>query len=400
MRHIHLDPLGGIAGDMFIAALLDAWPEHEQGVVTAAEAVAPVACRCVRHRDHVLTGSRFVVGETQPDHGHDHHDHTSWCHIRERLASAPIPEAARRHAVAIFALLAEAEARVHGIEPEAVTFHEVGAADSIADIVGAAVLIAALEPASWSVAPLPLGGGRVRTMHGPLPVPAPATALLLEGFETIDDGVAGERVTPTGAAILRHLCRDKVSHSGPRRLGRSGIGFGTRTLPGLSNCVRALVFETAADTGGAEHRELAVIAFEVDDQSPEDLAAGLDRLRELTGVHDVLQMAAWAKKGRMAAHVQVLVRPEELDRATEACFRETTTIGLRTHLVHGRTLPRRQAEVRIEDRRLRVKLVDRPGGRTGKTEADDVLAVPDHAVRTRLRRAAEQAAEQETEQEP
>ncbi len=393
MRHVHLDPVGGMAGDMFIAAMLDAFPEQEQAVIAAAEGIVSVRCRAIPHRDHVLTGTRFTVQDTSPEH--HHHAHSAWHAIRDTLLRASIAEPVRRHAIAIFTLLAEAEARVHGIEPEAVTFHEIGAADSIADIVGASVLIAAMGEASWSVSPLPLGGGRVRTMHGLLPVPAPATALLLEGFDTIDDGVSGERVTPTGAAILRHLCLGATAPRGPRRLQRSGIGFGTRTLPGLSNCVRALVFETVQDARVARHRELAVIQFEVDDQSAEDLAAGLDRLRGTPGVHDVLQMAGLGKKGRMATHVQVLVRPEDLDRATDACFRETTTIGLRTHLVRGLTLPRRQTEVTVEQHRLRVKLVDRPGGRTGKAEAEDVLALSGHAARARLRRVAERAAEEE-----
>ena len=403
MRHIHLDPVGGIAGDMFAAALLDACPEHEAGTVEAAARVAGVRCRALRHRDHVLSGVRFDVETLQEDghedghdhvhhHHHDHH-HTAWRDIRVRLQAASLPASVARHAVGIFGRLADAEARVHGIEPEAVTFHEVGAADSIADIVAAAWLIAAQGEATWSVGPLPLGSGRVRTQHGTMPVPAPATALLMEGFETFDDGIGGERVTPTGAAILRHLGCAPGTGDVPRRLARTGLGFGTRTLPGLSNLLRALVFETLPADTTAGHRELAVIGFEVDDQSAEDLAAGLDRLRGTEGVHDVLQMAAFGKKGRMATHVQVLAHPAALQTVSEACFRETTTIGLRTHLVRGLALPRRVAEVDVDGRRLRVKLVERPGGATGKAEADDALAVPGHAARARLRRQAETMAE-------
>ena len=408
MRHIHLDPVGGIAGDMFAAALLDACPEHEADVVAAASAVAGVRCSALRHRDHVLSGTRFSVEAPEhqySEHAHHHHTtghHTAWREIRERLRGASLPPSVVRHAVAIFERLAQAEARVHGIEPEAVTFHEVGAADSIADIVAAAWLIAAMGEATWSVGPLPLGSGRVRTAHGVMPVPAPATALLMEGFETVDDGVPGERVTPTGAAILRHLgCASSVG-AAPRRLARTGLGFGTRELPGLSNCLRALVFEdqVAAPSAGhpAGHRELAVIGFEVDDQSAEDLAAGLDRLRAMEAVHDVLQMPAFGKKGRMATHVQVLARPAALDAVTDACFRETTTIGLRTQIVRGMALPRRVAEVDVDGRRVRVKLVERPGGAvTGKAEAVDALAVSGQAARARLRRQAEERAEEMAE---
>ena len=396
-RHVHLDPIGGLAGDMFAAAMIDAFPEHAAAVVAAAGSLAGVACRVAPHRDRVLTGHRFVVGE--PSHHHDHaHHHTAWRDICARLADSSLPPGVRQHATGIFSHLAEAEGRVHGIAAEAVTFHEVGSADSIADIVAAACLIDAMGEATWSVGALPLGGGRVRTAHGVMPVPAPATALLLEGFETIDDGVAGERVTPTGAAILRHLgCSSRAGRSG--RVSRSGIGFGTRELPGLSNVLRVLAFDLAEadaeakDRPGSTHRDLAVICFEVDDQSAEDLAAGLDRLRALDGVHDVLQMPAFGKKGRMATHVQLLARPDALEAAVAACFAETTTIGLRTHHVRGHALPRETSEVTVDGVTLRVKTVERPGGRTSKAEADDALHGADHAARVRLRRRAEHLAQ-------
>lgn len=412
MRHLHLDPLGGVAGDMFIAALLDALPQHEYAVIAAAEQVVDVQCSLLRHRDGVLAGGRFDVRIDLPalpapsphphgphrhaagagGHGHDH-AHTPWHEIRALLGAAALPDRVRTHAIGIFAELARAEAKVHGIEPEAVTFHEVGAADSLADIVGAAWLIAAVEPASWSVGPLPLGGGRVQTAHGPMPVPAPATALLLEGMPTTDDGIGGERVTPTGAAILRHLGCAAAAGPVPRRLAQTGIGFGSRELPGISNCLRVLVFEPIDAAAPAAHRELAVVSFEVDDQSPEDLAIGLERLRGLAFVHDVLQMPAFGKKGRMVTHVQLLARPDALEAAAEACFRETTTIGLRTHLVQGRALAREIRETSVGGRRVRLKLVDRPGGRTGKIESNDLLTATDQATRARLRREVEGAAD-------
>lgn len=395
MRHIHLHPLGGAAGDMFVACLLDAFPEHRPAVVEAAASLAHVGCRLLPHEDGTLTGSRFVV-EDAP-HAHDHgHSHAHWRDIRARLQASPLAPAVRAHAIGIFAVLAEAEGRVHGVPADAVAFHEVGAADSIADIVATAVVIEAVGPARWSVASLPLGGGTVQTAHGIMPVPAPATALLLEGFAMHDDGIAGERVTPTGAAILRYLQCGAAPGRGTLR--RSGYGFGTRRLPGLSNCLRALVFEEeSADATPGHHRELVVISFEVDDQSGEDLATGLDRLRGVPGVHDVLQMAAFGKKGRLATHVQVLAAPNALDATVAACFRETTTIGLRTHVVEGRALTRRFAAVEIDGQETTVKLVERPGedgavAVTGKAEADHLRPVASHAARMRLRQEAERLA--------
>lgn len=398
MRHIHLHPLGGVSGDMFVGCLLDAFPEHRTTVIEAAATLAQVDCRWVPHDDGTLTGSRFVVDDAGHghDHKHHHHSHAGWRDIRARLEASDLAPAVRAHAMGIFAVLAEVEGRVHGVPADAVTFHEVGAADSIADIVAAAVVIEAVGPARWSVAPLPLGGGTVRTAHGPMPVPAPATALLLEGFPLHDDGITGERVTPTGAAILRYLDCDAAA---PIRgtLRRSGYGFGTRRLPGISNCLRALVFEAASVAPTPGHRELAVISFEVDDQSGEDLAIGLERLRAMPGVHDVLQMTAFGKKSRLAVHVQVLAAPDTLDVVVEACFRETTTIGLRTHLVEGRALARRFAAVEVEGHPMTVKLVERPGedgatSLTGKAEADHLRPIASHAARSRMRQQAERLA--------
>jgi len=154
------------------------------------------------------------------------------------------------------------------------------------------------------------------------------------------------------------------------------------------------VLETSGPSKPAGHRELGVVSFEVDDQSGEELATGLDRVRALPGVHDVVQMAAFGKKSRLAVHVQVLAAPDALDEVVAACFRETTTIGLRTHLVQGRALPRRFSEVEVEGHVMTVKLVDRPTGPvTGKAEADHLRTIPTHAARARLRRKAERMAE-------
>ena len=414
---IHLDALGGVAGDMVVAALLDAFPEHEAGVAhsvraalaaAAPDAAARVACTLSAHSDGILTGRRFAVTrdgrpaeenghhphhhDHDHDHGHHHH-HRHWADIRDGLGRADLAPEVARHALAIFGHLAEAEARVHGIAVEKVAFHEVGAWDSIADIVATAHCVAALDASAWTVSALPLGGGRVKTQHGPLPVPAPATTLLLAGFAMVDDGVHGERVTPTGAAILRHLCGSGTGRApGARVLARSGTGFGTRRLPGLSNCLRVLAFEEGAADRPAGSREIGIVEFEVDDQTAEDLAQGLDRIRAHEAVLDAVQMPVFGKKGRMMTHVRVLARADALDTAIGACFRETTTIGLRYRKEAGIALERDIVSVEAEGREVRVKRVARPGGRTAKAEADDALSGEDHAARARLRRAAERIA--------
>ena len=406
MLEIHLDPLGGIAGDMFVAALIDLRPDLEPGlqqVLAGTPLLEGVASEVVGHGDGVLNGRRFLVhrqhhhGETGDDPAHSHgsgkdghapHADIAWKDIRAALAGAALDEQTRGHAVAIFTHLAEAEARVHGTSPDAIHFHEVGAWDSIADIVAAAWLIGQLAAARWTIGALPLGGGRVRTAHGLLPVPAPATALLLEGFQTIDDGIPGERVTPTGAAIVRHLCDPRQPPRQARRLVGSAHGFGTRTLAGISNCLRVLAFEAEAPAAWATDR-IVVLECEIDDQTGEDLALAIDHLRMLDGVLDVIQAPVFGKKGRLMTQLRVLAAETAEDAAAAAIFNETTTLGLRRLAVERTILGRETVSRDDGGRAVRVKLADRPLGRTAKVETDDLADVAGARARRRLRRRGE-----------
>jgi pyridinium-3,5-bisthiocarboxylic acid mononucleotide nickel chelatase len=385
--HLHLDPLGGLAGDMFLAALLDAHPEHAEGTFAAMRAAGlpdSWQTRLLRHDDGVLGGHRLTIDGPADDPGRPP---SRFADLRAGLKAAPLDPAVRARAVAIFTGLAEAEAAVHGVAVDEVHFHELADWDSVADIVGAAWLIEALAPASWSVGPLPVGGGRIDTRHGPLPVPAPAAARLLRGFAVHDDGIAGERVTPTGAAILRHLAPAPNLPSGQWRLGSSGHGFGTRRLRGVSNVLRIVAY--LGETTGRHDERVAVIAFEVDDQSPEELAVGLEAIRASAGVLDVVQLPAFGKKGRLMTQVQALARPETLDAVIERCFAETTTIGLRWRIEARAALAREMVTVAAPEREVEVKVVTRPdGARTAKAEIDQVAA-GGHAARVEKRRAAE-----------
>ena len=388
MIHIHLDPVGGIAGDMFVAAMLDAFPEHRAGMlktIRAAGSPASVRCKVAAHRDHALTGKRFVVTEARAGN-----HHTTFREIRDMLARRLPATAVLGRAAGSYLFLAQAEAKVHGVHYRDVTFHELGGWDSIADIVGAAYLIHAIGPARWSVGPLPLGSGRVRSAHGMLPVPSPATALLLKDFVTFDDGIAGERVTPTGAAILRTLDCEPGMDGEPRRLSRTGIGFGARKLPGISNVLRVLVFDEGKADAAWRMDHVTLIEFEVDDQTPEDLAAGLDRLRASPGVFDAVQTPVLGKKGRIAISVRVLCAPERRDAAIAACFAETATIGLRVQMVERAVLPR---ETLAAPGGLKVKRVVRPGGRvTAKAEIDGAAGKGGAAERDAARLMAAEAA--------
>ncbi|MDH3663498.1 MAG: LarC family nickel insertion protein, partial [Alphaproteobacteria bacterium] len=213
-------------------------------------------------------------------------------------------------------------------------------------------------------------------------------------------GRPGERVTPTGAAILKHLQASAAPEPGAKRLLKTGHGFGARKLDGMSNVLRVLAFETtpasrspsAGGSGG-----VAVLAFEVDDQTPEDLAIGLDRLRAVDGVLDLVQMPVFAKKGRLATSVRLLAPPDRVDAVIAACFAETTTLGVRWHVEQRATLARTLAR---SDDGIAVKLAERPGGRTtAKAESDDLAGIADHAERETARRSAEEDALPRREEE-
>ena len=297
-------------------------------------------------------------------------------HSRE-LESSTFDADVKKHALAIFSLLAEAEAKVHGVEVDAVTFHEVGAVDSIVDIVAAAQLISLIHADRWTSAPLPIGSGRINSAHGILPIPAPAAALLLQGLPVLDDGIPGERVTPTGAALAAYLIEPPSRSSATYFSDVAHRGWIWRVAPcrasaivcGRWRSMKPRLQTRSTVAGSIDRRQLAAITFEVDDQSPEDLAAGLDHIRGLPEVFDVTQTSVVGKKGRMAAHIQVLVSPRELDNVIVACFEETATIGLRYQLTEGAVLRRRvrddrnrRRDVTGENRREAWRSAKRKGG--------------------------------------
>jgi uncharacterized protein (TIGR00299 family) protein len=389
--HYHLEPVGGIAGDMFAAAMLDHhrdWQRELAAAIASSGLADGLAVQALPHADGMLTGHRFQVTEPTAAGDGEAHSHRHWSEIRALLLGSRLAQPVLRRAIAIFELLARAEAEVHGQPVEAVSFHEVGAWDSIADILCAAWLIDRSGATSWSCSSIPLGRGRIQGAHGQLPVPAPATAALLRGFPVFDDGLDGERVTPTGAAILKYLAPTCAPERSPRVLLGQGYGFGSKVLPGLSNMLRISLFEDAP--GGAVGEPIGVCEFEVDDQTPEDLAVALERLRQLPDVLDVLQTPVFGKKGRLGAQVRVLAALPRIDAIIDHCLIETTTLGVRWHAVNRRTLAREMGKHAIEGAQVRVKRAQRPDATvTRKAEMDDLARTPGgHAGRERLRQAA------------
>ncbi|MEO8751563.1 MAG: LarC family nickel insertion protein [Casimicrobiaceae bacterium] len=408
---IHLDLLGGLAGDMFIAALVDALPALAPLVLAELAAVRPAGMVPAGFSEAATGGLRARrFGVALADRGYravaapsasaravpaqaPDHAGTSYRLLRDRITAAPLSDPTRMHALALLALLAGAEAHVHGTDVDAVHFHEVGDWDSLLDVVAAGCIAANLDGARWTASAPPLGGGVVRTAHGLLPVPAPATSFLLTGYPWRDDGIGGERVTPTGAAILRHLVPaaqcDARRDAG--RLVSVGCGAGTRTLPGMPNIVRALVLERtlASGTADADGDVVAVLEFDVDDMTGEEIALAADHLRAESGAIDVSIGTRHGKKGRLVADFRVLAQANATAAIAQACFTETSTLGLRMREERRRILPRAEAAIDLNGGIVHVKIAQRPGGaRTAKAAHDDVAGKRGLGQRRRTRATA------------
>jgi uncharacterized protein (TIGR00299 family) protein len=308
------------------------------------------------------------------DHAHDQaHEHEPHRHIGELIAiveQARLSPWVRERAVRAFQLLGEAEGRVHGLPPDQVPLHEVGAVDALVDIVGAIEGFEQLGITRIYNRPLAVGSGWVRAAHGVMPVPAPATAILLEGLEVGPNGpVVGEATTPTGAVLLR------VLSAGPPparwRAGRAGAwGAGGRNPTDYPNALRLILATAALEAG-----EVVLLSTDLDDLSPEFL----DPLREalfLAGALDVQLWTTQMKKGRAGFRVEATVAPAEADKVTEALFRHSTTAGIRRYSAERVTLARREVEVITADgAAVRVKVLDGPDGPRVKPEYEDVAAL-------------------------
>jgi uncharacterized protein (TIGR00299 family) protein len=390
---IHLDLVGGIAGDMFAAAMVDAIPELEAPVLQALHAVRPGNASMPefpRVTSAGIAARRFGFASKYrvPDS-----PGTAYPVLVRTIGDAALDDATRTHALALLALLGEAEAKVHGTSLDEVHFHELADWDSLMDVVAAGCIAARLGAATWTCSALPLGGGRIKTAHGLLAVPAPATSALLEGYPWRDDGIDGERVTPTGAAIVRHLVPRERATQRCRggRLAAVGCGAGTRSLGETPNIVRAMVFERIdadiADDTDADF--VTSVEFDVDDMTGEEIAVAADRLRALAGVLDVSIGTRFGKKGRPLSDFRVLARTLDATAVMHACFTETSTLGVRVREERRQVLRRR--DVRADA--VTVKVAERPGGvRTGKAAHDDVASDASLDARRGKRATAESRA--------
>lgn len=361
MRVLYFDAFAGVSGDMSVAALLDLGLDLER--LRAELAALPLNGYALRATPRTVNGivaTKFDVdlagAPDRPHHDH-HHAHRAFADIRAMIDESRLTARVKETALAIFTRLAEAEGHVHGTPIEQVTFHEVGAVDSIIDIVGTAIGLAALDVGRVYVSPLPLGSGLVRSQHGVIPVPGPATAELLRGFPSrIGDGDA-ELVTPTGAAIVATLARPgEVPPS--LRIEAVGYGAGTRVLADRPNLLRLLLGRIDANAGGDQMIEVAAT---IDDANPELYAHALEAVFA-AGARDVWLVPAIMKKQRPGVVLHALADVAARDAVAAAILRETTAIGVRFHAVQRLVLPRQIVEVQTPHGRVRVKLAVAPDG--------------------------------------
>jgi uncharacterized protein (TIGR00299 family) protein len=310
---------------------------------------------------HSHSHSQAHASHSEQTHTHSHAPHRSLSAILGIIRGAAISETVKTRAARAFQLLGEAEARIHCVPLESVHFHEVGAVDTIVDIVCTAAGCEALGVDRWMASALNVGSGTVKCQHGTLPVPAPATLSLVGDAPIYAAGPPMERVTPTGAALLRML---NVAY-GPlpaMRVTARGYGAGGRDTPGEPNLLRLLVGE-AEDAAGPEPtvEPIAVIEAVIDDSTPQLLAYVSELLLE-AGAWDVYRAAVQMKKGRTGVQMTVLSSPEKLPALRDLLLRETTTIGLRWRLENKIALDREFAEVETVWGKVRIKIARWPSG--------------------------------------
>ena len=408
MRILYLDLGMGAAGDMLAGALLELLPETEreaflarlnallpEGVTVRAEAAQQCGV-CGTHFDVRVHGEEELSGglphghDHHHDHDHDrHHDHAhaGLTEIAAVVEGMGLEPPAAEDVMAVYRAIAGAEARVHGAPVEQVHFHELGALDAVADITAVTLLLRAIAPDRIVASPVAVGSGTVRCAHGVLPVPAPATALLLRGIPVLPGEGEGEKCTPTGAALIGRWAADfgTMPAMTPERFG---YGFGTKEFPGRPNCVRAVLGESGA-AGAAE--TVLQLQCNLDDMTPEDVGYALERIYA-AGAVEAFTVAAGMKKNRPGVLLTALCRPAEREAVLAAIFAHTGTLGVREAELKRYALQREIETVETALGPVRRKLSRGYGTEKRKWEFDDLAGIarekglPISAVREALER--------------
>lgn len=382
-RVIYLDCFSGIAGDMLLGALVDAGLpvpalkgslgslgiEYDIEVARVTRAGIGAVHFSVKDRQGGSGGSGGSRGSggSGASHGHPHEpgrahgpeDHRTLDEINALIQRSALSDSGKARAIGLFRRLGEAEAAIHQIPLEQVHLHEVGALDSIIDIVGAVFAMEWFGVEDVVASPLNVGSGTVRISHGTYPVPAPATLRLIAGVPVYSGAPATELVTPTGALLVTEYAR-AFGAMPPMIVERTGYGAGTKDFPGLPNVLRVVLGERTARGARMEDSGVVEIVCEIDDMNPQLFAPVSDKLMH-AGAIDVYLTPIQMKKGRPGTLLTALAAESKRSAVTELIFRETTTIGVRFHSVERETLERRWQEVTVPGGTVRIKIAGRGG---------------------------------------
>jgi uncharacterized protein (TIGR00299 family) protein len=347
MKICYLDAFSGISGDMTVGALIDAGAESKALVRALEDLGTGAKFEVEKTKRRGIAASKFrVVGGDATGHRH-------LKHILEIIEKSGISARAKRNSSAVFQRLGEAEAKVHDVSIDKVHFHEVGAVDSICDIVGACVGFDLLDIGAVYSSAVNVGSGTVKTEHGVLPVPAPATAELLAGKPIYARGPSLELTTPTGAAIATTLAAE-FGALPPMRMTASGYGAGDYDFPEHANVLRVLIGETS---GAAESTTVTVLEANIDDSSPQVLGYAMERLLE-SGALDVTLTSVLMKKSRPGTLLRVIARPEDRETLARVIFEETSTLGLRIHSAERRVKERHSVEISTPHGKVKIKIAE------------------------------------------
>ena len=353
MKTAYLDCFSGISGDMFLGALLDAGLPFE--TLKAALQTLPLdgyRLEMQREERGHLFGTRFLVGvdkEKQVERGIRD--------IKKIIEAGHLSNGVKKNSMEVFEAIASEEGKIHNRPPEEIHFHEVGAADSIIDIVGTFVGIEFLGIGFISASSLPLGSGFTETEHGTIPLPAPATVALLKGIPVYDSGLRHELVTPTGAALVKRLS-GSFGVMPPMIVENIGYGVGGRNLPDRPNLLRILIGRDQTE----DHVEtIVMLEANLDDTNPEWMGFIMDRLFE-AGALDVVFYPGQMKKNRPGILVQVMAHPQKRDELMDILFRESTTLGVRFRYSQRKVLQRSIEEIDSPWGQILVKKVSRADG--------------------------------------
>ena len=366
MKIAYGDLIGGISGDMFVAALLDlGLPLTRLRAELKKIPTLKFALKSTRKTVHSVRATQFQVICQK------HESPRSWKQIRDLIQRCKIDAAIKTTGTEIFACLAKAEARIHGVPVDRVHFHEVGATDSIVDIMAAAIGVHELGIESFHFSRIPLGRAVVHSLHGTLPAPGPATLELLKGLPVVGVDVESETVTPTGAAIIRTLGK-KFGDQPAMTLEKIGYGSGQKAFAGRPNLFRIML---GAPDSFAQTEEMLVIETNIDDMNPQYYDHVMDRLFA-AGARDVFLAPIQMKKNRPGTLLRVIAEPRDRERLAKIIFQETSTIGIRFYPVARTILERRSMKVKTRFGEVAVKIVERPdGSKVATPEYDDLKRI-------------------------